>query len=98
MTLPRGLDASVRGMGFGLGLIAPVEPAEAPDAAHTERNPEEGMPVPSTGFEQQDTQPAIGAESLLEHAAGRACADDDVIELAHRRTHLDAIAKFPLRP
>jgi hypothetical protein len=68
--------------GFGLGLVAPVRARIADGVEVTDRDVDPEVIVFAPRFEQQDRFLRIRGESVREQATGRACAHDDVVELA----------------
>ena len=73
------LDPAVVEIGFGLGLIAPIEHRLVVHPSHAKRDRNIGMPVRRPGFEQQHGRAVILGEPVGEHAAGGPRPHDDVV-------------------
>src|SRR5882757_405033 len=73
---------------LGLGLVHPVDGFFLEQPSVAERNVDPDVGVLWSGFEQQHRMLAVRAQPIGEHAAGRARANDDVIEFGSvgRRT------------
>ena len=65
--------------------IAPVDAGVVEGLDEARRDMDVGVPVGGTGFEHADACCRVFAEAVGEHTAGRARADDDVIERVHER-------------
>ena len=65
---------------LGLGLVHPVDGLFLEQLAVAERHVDPEVGVLRAGFEQQHRMLAVRAETIGEHASGRARTDDDVIE------------------
>ncbi len=63
-----------------LGLVHPVDGFFLEQLAVADRHVNPDVGVLRAGFQQQHRMLAVGGEPVGEHAAGRAGADDDVIE------------------
>src|SRR5437660_4282776 len=66
-----------------LGLVQPVDLRIGEVPPVTERDMQPDAAVLSPGLEQQHLVAAVGGEAIGEHAAGRARADNDEIEIRH---------------
>src|SRR6516165_5470879 len=75
-------DAAARHCLQRLAVIAPVVNAVEQYLAPAERHLDERMAVPAARFEQQHPHIRVGGEPIGKCAAGRTCADDNVIETA----------------
>ena len=82
-------DLPVIQLGFWLGLVQPVDLGIVEQLAVTERNMNPDMAVMAAGFDEQHAMAAGFGEPVGEHAAGRAGADNDVVEprLVRNRRH-----------
>ena len=72
-----GLDAPVAQARLGLGRIAPIVHAVIVHLAHAERNVDQRIAVRPAGLQQQHAGIGVLAQSVGQHAAGRAGADND---------------------
>src|SRR5262245_33630307 len=81
----RGGDRAAAGPFAGLGLVEPVHARIDQRVHEAGRDMDEGMPVARAGLEHADRDTRILAQAAREHAAGRAGADDDVVECFHAR-------------
>src|SRR3954471_16358652 len=90
-------DRAAAKLGLRLGPIQPVHLRIDEALAVAERNMKPETGVLAAGFEQQDTMlPACG-QPVRQHAAGRACADDDIVELHHAAAAAGAFAPASCR-
>src|SRR5262249_48122165 len=76
----RMVDRSAVETGLGLRLEAPVPARIADGVAIADRHMQPDRAVGAAGLEQQDFGSWIGRQTVGEQAAGRARADDDVVE------------------
>jgi len=65
---------------LGLGLIHPVDGLFLEQLPVAERDVNPDVSVLRSRLQEQHRMPAVGAQAIGQHAAGRACTDDDVIE------------------
>ena len=63
-----------------LGLVHPVDGFFLEQLAVAERHMDPDVGVLRAGLKQQHRMLAVGAQTIGEHAAGRAGADDDIVE------------------
>ena len=84
---------------YGCRLVSPVDRGIGEGAAVTDRRLDPEAGVRSTRLENQDPLPAARRQSLREHAAGRARADDDEVELFHAAGSLSSspVIAMPFR-
>ena len=73
------LDIAITGGSTGVGPIIPVETPEAPDAPDTQWYPDQRMPIPTAGFQQQHTNGGIGTKSVGNDAARGARSHDHIV-------------------
>src|SRR6185503_9164390 len=73
-------DRAVAEVRLGLGVVAPVVQAVAPDLADADRDVDERIAVRAARLEQQHATVVVFRQPVREHAARRARADDDVVE------------------
>ena len=78
------------GARLGLRVEAPVDAWAVDHLPETGRHMDERMPIAAAGFEQQHTVARVRAQPVGQHAAGRASAHHDVIELVHAAPCLSA--------
>jgi hypothetical protein len=69
---------------LGLGAVHPVQARVVERQAVANRHADLKTPVAAAGLEQQHAVPSAGRQARGQHAAGRARADDDVVERRHR--------------
>ena len=67
----------------GFRAVHPVDPRIVERPAVADRHQQRGPPVAAAGLQQQDGVRAVLGEPPRQHAAGRAAADDDVVEFQH---------------
>src|SRR6476659_4407667 len=70
-----------------LRRVEPVDLAIGEQLAVTERDVDPDIAVVSARFQQQDAMMAGGGQTIREHAAASAGADDDVVERGRMRHH-----------
>jgi len=72
-------DHPVAELGFGNGVVVPVDAPVAGDLGQSGRHVDEGMPVAPAGLQQQHPASRVFGQAVGKHAAGRTRADDDVV-------------------
>ena len=77
---PRPVAAPIIDAGVGFGGVFPVDALVVEGLAIADRCLDPETPIAAARLEYQHAVPAVGAESIGENAAGRACANDDVVE------------------
>ena len=80
-------DLAVVELGLRLRLVEPVDLGIVEQLAVAERNVDPNVAVAAAGFQQQHAVAAGRREAIGQHAAGRARADDDVVESFRGRRH-----------
>src|SRR5215475_6977469 len=70
-----------------LRRVEPVDLAIGEQLAVTERDVDPDIAVVSARFQQQDAMTAGGGQTIRQHAAGSAGADDDVVERGRMGRH-----------
>ena len=81
------IDPAAAEMRLGLGAIAPVVGARIHRQRQRRRHLDDQRPIGPAVFEREHGRSPVLGQSIGQHAAGRAGADDDVVEglLAHGR-------------
>ena len=74
-------DPAIVQLGFRFRLVEPVDLGIIEQLAEAERNMNPHIAVVAAGLEQQHAMPARRGQPIGKHAAGRAGADDDVVEM-----------------
>ena len=83
--------------GIGLGLEAPVGARVAHGVEIADGNVDPVVVVAAARLQQQHAVPGVGRQPVGQHAAGRAGADDDVVEFPRCLRHRP-FRRYPLRP
>ena len=71
-------------VGLWLGFIVPVVLRARQRVGERRRHVNEDTVVLRSGFKHEDADAFILGETVREHAAGRSCADDDVVVVARQ--------------
>ncbi len=73
-------DGAAGGAGIGLGAKAPARGRMVQELGEAGRDMDQGVPVAPARLDQQHLGAGVLAQAIGENAAGRAGADDDVID------------------